>query len=84
MIDFEPVAKVPDVKDKEYEATFNVLMPSNVKTTTYKITVKAGDQVEAMARAIDAWKAGTEPTDVQIKELKSAVSTKNDSTKRMN
>ena len=65
--------KIPDAPDKDYEATFTVLMPSNQKSTVYKIQVKAREPVEAMARAIDAWKAATEPTDIQVKEIKKVV-----------
>jgi hypothetical protein len=53
-------------QDKTYEATFNLVMPSNQKATTYTIDVCAGDPVEAMARAIEAWKIAVEPADVRV------------------
>lgn len=59
-----------EIPDKDYEATFNILMPGNVKVTTYKIAVKACDPIVGMAKALDAWKEATEPSDVQIKEIK--------------
>ena len=66
----------PDAPDKDYEATFDVLMPGNAKATSYKITVQASEPIEAMAKAIDEWKKRTEPSDVRVKEIKEGKSGK--------
>jgi len=54
---------------KDYEATFKVHMPSNVKETEYRITVKANSPVTAVENAIKAWYASTEPKNISVKEL---------------
>ena len=59
-----------DFPEKEYEATFDVVMPGNTKPSAYKIAVKASEPIEAMAKAIDEWKQRTEPSDVRVKEIK--------------
>ena len=59
----------PDGDQKKYEAEFTVLMPGNAKASTYRISVLAGDPIEATARAIDEWKTKTEPRDVRVKEI---------------
>jgi len=56
-------------QEKTYEATIEVLLPSNQKVTSYKLTVKAGDPVEATARAIAAWDDATSAKDIRVKEL---------------
>ena len=48
-------AEANDLKEHGYIVTIKVLMPSNQKATDYIITVKAGDQIEAMARAYAEW-----------------------------
>ena len=48
-------AEANDLKEQSYIVTIKVLMPSNQKATDYVITVKAGDQIEAMARAYAEW-----------------------------
>ena len=53
----------------DYEADIVVQMPGNAKPSTYRIPVKAGDPVEATARAIDEWKTRTEPCDVRVKKI---------------
>ena len=60
---------VPDFPDKDYEATFDMLIPGNQKSTSHRIVVQAGEPIEAMAKAIDEWKTRTDPTDVRIKEI---------------
>jgi predicted secreted hydrolase len=72
MSDYTRSPDSADVPAKDYEATFTVLMPSNQKSTVYKINVKASEPVEATARAIDAWKEATNPTDIQVKEIRKA------------
>lgn len=54
---------------KDYEATFKVHMPSNVKETEYRIVVKANSPVTAMENAIKAWYESTEPKNISVKEL---------------
>lgn len=60
-----------DFPEKDYEATFDVLMPSNAKATVYKLNVKAAEPIEALAMAIEEWKRQTEPADIRVKEIKS-------------
>lgn len=43
-----------------YVVTIKILMPTNQKVTDYSFTVKAGDQVEAMARAYSEWDDATD------------------------
>jgi len=48
-------AEANDLKEQSYIVTIKILMPSNQKMTEYPISVKAGDQIEAMARAYAEW-----------------------------
>ena len=48
-----------DCPVNNYVVTITILMPSNQKATLYPITVQAGDQIEAMARALEEWKDKT-------------------------
>ena len=48
-------AEANDLKEHGYIVTIKILMPSNQKMTEYPISVKAGDQIEAMARAYAEW-----------------------------
>ena len=53
--------------------TITILMPSNQKATLYPITVQAGDQIEAMARAFKEWKEKTNSDmfqNIDIKKVK--------------
>jgi hypothetical protein len=59
-----------EAKDQSYTVTITILMPSNQKATLYPITVKAGDQIEAMARAIEEWKEKTSPENFQTVDVK--------------
>jgi hypothetical protein len=54
---------------KDYEVTFRLIMPSNVKETEYRIHVKAVDQVNATQEAILAWDKATEPRNINIREV---------------
>ena len=56
-------------QEKTYEATIEVLLPSNQKVTSYKLIVKADDPVEATARAIAAWDEATTAKDIRVKEV---------------
>lgn len=58
-----------DFPDKDYEATFDMLIPGNQKSTSHRIVVQAGEPIEAMAKAIDEWIVRTKPTDVRIREI---------------
>lgn len=62
-----------DYPSYNYVVTITILMPSNQKSTQYPITVKAGDQIEAMARAIEEWKDKTNPDvfqNIDVKKVK--------------
>ena len=48
-------AEASQTDDHTYIVTIKILMPSNQKVTDYPISVKAGDQVEALARAYEEW-----------------------------
>jgi fatty acid-binding protein DegV len=56
-------------QDKTYEAVVEVLLPSNSKSTAYKLAVRAGDPIEAMAKAIDEWNAAVIARDIRIREV---------------
>lgn len=53
----EPIIDAEATQNDEhtYIVTIRILMPSNQKVTDYPITVTAGDQVEALARAYEEW-----------------------------
>ena len=44
-----------DPSDNSYDVTIKLLMPSNQKITEYSFSVRAGDQIEAMAKAYAEW-----------------------------
>jgi hypothetical protein len=48
-----------EAKDQSYIVTIKILMPGNSSATSHSITVKAGDQIEAMAKAYAVWDDGT-------------------------
>lgn len=54
---------------KKYEITFRLTMPSNVKESEYKISVQAGDEAEAYAKAKAEWVDATYPRDYRVKEV---------------
>jgi len=54
---------------KKYEITFRLTMPSNVKESEYKISVQAGDEAEAYAKAKAEWFDATYPRDYRVKEV---------------
>ena len=62
-----------DCPANNYVVTITILMPSNQKATLYPITVQAGDQIEAMARAFEEWKEKTNSDmfqNIDIKKVK--------------
>ena len=62
-----------DCPQNSYVVTITILMPGNQKATLYPIAVKAGDQIEAMAKALEEWKEKTNPDvfqNIDIKKVK--------------
>ena len=57
----------PELKD--YEAEFTMVLPGNAKASVHKIHVAAYEPIVAIAKAIDEWKARTEPRDVRVREV---------------
>jgi hypothetical protein len=46
-------------REDTYVVTIETVVPGNLKSAKYPITVKAGDQIEAMAKAYAVWDDGT-------------------------
>ena len=54
---------------KTYEAIFDVTMPGQTRSTSYKIIVHENDLVAATKTALLEWQTRTEPKDVRVKEI---------------
>ena len=62
-----------DCPANNYVVTITIQMPTNLKATVYPISVRAGDQIEAMAKALEEWKEKTNPDvfqNIDIKKVK--------------
>ena len=54
---------------KKYEITFRLRVRSEVEESEYKISVQAGDESEAYAKAKAEWVDATYPRDYRVKEV---------------
>ena len=60
---------VKEAEDAEHDyiLIFSVKMPGQARESSYQITVKASDNLVALAKGEDEWKRATEPRDVRVK-----------------
>lgn len=55
--------------EREFEVTFETVMPGQTKATAYRIPVKAGTKVDALAVAESKWFEIVSTYDVKIREI---------------
>lgn len=65
----EPVIDA-EARDGNFVVIIKTLLPGNQRVTDHAIPVKAGNQVEAIARAIEEWKDKTSPDLFQAVDIK--------------
>jgi hypothetical protein len=59
-----------DAKIEDYEATFSVVMPGQVKASTYKIHVKAASRMEAHIAAEEQWEKMLDDYSISVSKIK--------------